>query len=117
MDICDKETGVTAQVISDNAAPRDKLPLADTGVLPGVHHHLGMLICGEVWVVDVPVGVSSPTEDFDAVVVGVSTRHTNLRGPRLRNTQHIIIHSRGQQRMHGEVAATHVNRQDGAYHH
>ena len=86
VDVSDEGAGVAAQIMSDDAAPRDKLPLAGTRVPPGVHHHLGTLVHGEVWVVDVPVGVSGPSENIDAVVVGVVMCHTNTREPQFHNT-------------------------------
>ena len=76
---------------------------------PGVHHHLGALVRGEVRVMQVPVGVSSPAEDVKAIMVGVVAGNTNAREPRFRDTQHIIIHIRGQPHMHSKVAVPHVD--------
>ena len=117
MDVSDKQAWVAAKVVTDNTAPRDKLPLASTRVSPGVHHHLGTLVRSEVGVVEVPVGMGSPTEDVKAVAFSIVTGYADARKPGLRHTQNIVIDVGGEKRMHGKIPPPHIDRKDGPYHH
>ena len=117
MNVSDEETRMTAKVGLDHTSPRDKLPLTSTGVPPGVHHHLGPLVRGEVGVVEVPIGVGRATKDIEAVTVGIVAGDADTGEPRLRHTQYIVVGVRGEKHMHGKVALPHVDCKYGPYHH
>ena len=117
MNVKDEETRVAAEVRSDHTAPRDKLPLTSTRVSPGVHHHLGPLVDGEVGVVEVPIRVGRTSKNIEALPLGIVASDADAGEPGFRHAQDIVFGVRGEKRMHGEVAPPHVDRKDGPYHH
>ena len=117
MDVGNEKARMAAEVGPDHTTPRDKLPLTSTRVPPGVHHHLGSLVRGEIGVMEVPVGVGRSSEDIEALAMGIVAGNADTGEPRFRHTQNIIVDVRGEQGMHSIVASSHVYRKDGLYHH
>ena len=117
MHIQNEEGGVSAQVVLDHQSPWEAGVSAVMAELPGIHHHLHTLFPMKKGVVEVPVGVCSPTEDVLSISFVICTCHTNAGKPRLCHAKQIICLIRCQEGMHSKFPPLHVHGKNGLSRH